>query len=779
MRSKRRNLILGGTAVLLGVQTALPWAAESLPKDPSPFKGVVDVSRDKSTPDWPKAVKAPAGAPNVVVVLLDDVGYGAASVFGGPIETPELDRLASGGLRYNSFHVNSLCSPTRASLLSGRNSHQLGFGTVIEGASGYPGYNATWPKTAASVAEVLKQNGYSTAAFGKWHNTPGWETSDNGPFERWPTGLGFEYWYGFQGGQDNQYQPRLFRNTVAVEPSKTPAQGYHVTSDLADDAIRWLHQHDAITPDKPFFLYFATGAIHTPHHVPPEWIAKYKGRFDQGWDKLREETFARQKQLGIIPASAELTPRPAELPAWDSLTPDQQKLLAREAEVAAAFLAHTDHEVGRVLESIRKEGKFDNTLVFYVVGDNGSSAEGGLEGLDKRTPRGRSDTIANRLPNIDKLGSDELFNHYAAAWAWGLDTPFQWTKQVASHLGGSTDPLIVSWPSRIKDKGAVRGQYQHVTDIVPTIYEAAGIQVPDEVNGVRQIPIEGKSLAYTFDDPKVPTTHRIQYNELLGNRSIYKDGWWAGIRYLLPWQSQLDEKPNDDVNFRSWELYNLNEDFSQAHDLSALYPEKLKELQALFDSEARRNQVYPLAPRRLPQPSPADGRKSFTYREGVSRVSQRTAPDLAGKSHSILADVEVPEGGGNGVLIAEGGRFGGFTLYIKDGYVVYDTSAYGNPQGRLVANRPLAPGRHRILLDFKADDTNAITDVYPGRTLRGGVATLSTNGTPLGEARIALLGGFYTETLDVGQDLGTAVNDDYPVPYSFNGKLDTVTVELK
>lgn len=779
MQFQKWSLIMGGMIAWLGIQSTLSWAAEVLPKATQPFKGKVDVSRDKSTPDWPQAVKAPKGAPNVVLILLDDVGYGAASVFGGPAATPELEKLAAGGLRYNSFHVNSLCSPTRAALLSGRNSHQLGFGTVIEGASGYPGYNATWPKNAASIAEVLKQNGYSTAAFGKWHNTPGWELTDTGPFERWPTGLGFEYWYGFQAGQENQWEPRLFRNTVAVEPDKTPAQGYHFTADIANDAIRWLHQHDAVVPDKPFFLYFATGAIHTPHHVPQEWIEKYKGKFDQGWDKLREETFARQKQLGVIPANAELTLRPQELPAWDSLNADQKKLLARQAEVAAAMLAHTDHEVGRVLKAIDEEGQLDNTLVLYIVGDNGSSAEGGIEGLDKRTLRGTTDTIANRVPNIDKLGSDEFFNHYSAAWAWGLDTPFQWTKQVASHLGGTTDPLIVSWPAKIKDKGGLRGQFHHINDIAPTIYDAAGIKFPDVVNGVKQIPLEGKSLAYSFDHAKAPSNHKVQYFELRGNRGIYKDGWWAGIRYLLPWQSQLAEKPNDDVNFRSWELYNLNEDFSQAHNVANKYPKKLKELQALFDKEAKRNQVYPLAPRSLPQPSPADGRKSFTYREGVQRVSQRSAPDITGKSHSITAAVSIPAQGAEGVIIAEGGRFGGFSLYLKDGWLVYETNAYGDPQGRVASSKPLAPGRNRITLDFKADDAPLVVDSYPGRSLRGGVASLSVNGKLVGQGKIGVLGGFYTETLDVGRDLGSPVSKDYSVPFAFTGKIDTVTVDIK
>jgi arylsulfatase len=426
MQFRRRPLFEALTisaAALLGAQGSA-LAQEVLPKAPPPFAGKVDPDRNQSTPDWPQPVKARAGAPNVVLVLLDDVGFGASSITGGPVKAPELEKLAADGLRYNSFHVNSLCSPTRSALLSGRNNHQVGFGTVIEGATGYPGYNSIWPKSAASVAEVLRDNGYSTAAFGKWHNTPAWETSPAGPFERWPTSLGFEYFYGFQGGADNQWEPRLFRNTAPVEPTGKPASGYHLTTDLANDAVKWLHQHDAVAPDKPFFLYFATGATHTPHHVPQEWIDKHKGQFDQGWDKLREETFVRQKALGVIPANAELTPRPAELPAWDSLSLQQKKLLAHQAEVYAGFLEHTDHEVGRVLQAIRDEGKGDNTLVLYIVGDNGASAEGGLEGSDARTIEGKVETIDNRAKIAAELGSDLYLNHYAAGWAWGLDAPF-------------------------------------------------------------------------------------------------------------------------------------------------------------------------------------------------------------------------------------------------------------------------------------------------------------------------------------------------------------------
>jgi len=777
MKTNQR-LPLSALALVLA---ALPFFlhADSLPYPAPEFHGTVDPARDKSKPDWPAPVKAAAGAPNIVLVLLDDVGYGSASAFGGPVQTPGLEQLAKQGLRYNSFHVNSLCSPTRAALLSGRNSHQLGFGTVIESASGYPGYNSVWPKSAASVAEVLRQNGYSTGAWGKWHNTPAWELTDAGPFDHWPTSLGFEYWYGFQSGWDNQWQPRLYRNTVAVEPPTTKAEGYNFTHDIASDAIHWLRQHEAVSPDKPFFLYFATGAIHTPHHVPQEWIDKYKGKFDQGWDTLREETFARQKQLGFIPAGAELTPRPAELPAWNSLTAQQKKLYAHQAEIVAGFLAQADSEVNRVLAEVHSEGKGDNTLVFYIVGDNGASAEGGLEGWDLRTSTGENAPLAERVRNLDKLGSDEYYNHESAAWAWAFDTPFQWTKQVASHLGGTTDPLIVSWPAKIKGVGGLRTQFQHVNDIAPTIYDVAGIKFPDSVNGVKQIPLEGKSLAYTFDHPQEPTHHTVQYFELGGNRGIYKDGWWAGIRYLLPWQSQLPEKPNDDVNFRKWELYNLNDDFSQAHDLAAKNPAKLAELQTLFDSEAKRNQVYPLAPVRPgPLPGPASERTHFVYLEGVRRITQRELPEVQGHSHTLTADVNVPDSNAHGVIVADGGRWGGFTLYVKDGHVTYEANASGVSQGRVVSTVALAPGANHIVVALKADGQSAAPNSWPNRNLRGATAKLTVNGQPAGEAHFKVFGGFLNETLDVGQDLGTPVSAEYTTPFGFSGHVQQVAIDL-
>jgi arylsulfatase A-like enzyme len=494
--------------------------------------------------------------------------------------------------------VNAMCSPTRGALLSGRNNHEVGFGVIAESAAGYPGYNSVWPKSAASIAEVLRLSGYSTAAFGKWHNTPVWEVNPAGPFDRWPTGLGFEYFYGFLGAAVSQWEPTLYRNTTPVEPATGHNGIYHLTPDLVNNAIQWVQQHDAVSPQKPFFLYLATGATHSPHHVPQEWVSKQKGAFDQGWDELRKQTFARQKEIGVIPASAELTPRPKEIPAWDSLTGSQKKLLSHQMEVYAGFLAQTDYEVGRLLQAIRAEGHVEDTAIFYIVGDNGGSAEGGFEGHDGVTVDNKTRPIEDRLEHIGDLGSELFSNHYATAWGWSTNTPFQWAKEVASHLGGTRDPLIFSWPGHIQGAGGLRTQFHHVVDIAPTVYELAGIQFPDAVNGVKQIPLEGASMVYSFDHPDAPSPHKVQYFEMLGSRGIYRDGWWAGSFHHLPWQSGPVQQDRSTPENNPWELYNLDQDYSQAHNLAAQNPEKLAELRELFDSEARRNNVYPLEPRR-------------------------------------------------------------------------------------------------------------------------------------------------------------------------------------
>lgn len=771
-RSERCGLLLAGFFALHTVA-----AQETLPKPDPGFQGKIGVTLEDSVPAWPAQPVAPKGAPNVVLILLDDVGFGASATFGGPAATPDLDRLASEGLRYNRFHTTALCSPTRAALLTGRNHHQAGFGVVIETARGYPGYNGYWRKDTVSVAEVLRRNGYSTAAFGKWHNTPAGEITPVGPYDRWPTHLGFEYFYGFQGGETNQWEPQLYRNTEAVEPRKTPEQGYHLTADLADEAIGWLRKQRSLAPNKPFFLYFATGATHAPLHVPKEWIDKYRGRFDQGWDKLREEIFERQKRLGVIPANTVLTPRPKELPAWDSLSPDQKRLYARQMEVYAAFLSHTDYEVGRLLGTVRQTGQWDNTLVLYVVGDNGGSAEGTLDGSIRNIASffGTRDDVATQLAHIDELGSPLHDNHYAVPWAWATNSPFQWTKQVASHFGGTRNPLVVSWPARIKQPGGLRSQFHHVNDVAPTIYEAAGITFPETVDGVAQIPLEGKSLLYSFNDPNAPDTHTVQYFEMFGNRAVYKDGWLAGARHGLPWELQGRK---DDFENDRWELYHVAEDFSQAHDLAAQYPDKLKELQAEFDKEAWRNNVYPLSAGLLDNlrggdgPSLAKGRSSFVYTAGSVRIPDATAPRLEGRAHRIVATVDIPPAGAEGVLVAHGGRFGGYSLYLKDGRLVYETNTLGRNRHVLTSTVPVPAGRVELGFEFQPD----------GNSGKSGIGRLFVNGQPAGEAHLAGIGSLraaLTETFDVGEERGSVVSNAYAAPYRFTGTLEKLTVDLQ
>ena len=732
--AQQAGLLLSGAVAFSSWHPA--WANDN---DPKPVASTIPV-HEAPPQSWPEPPKAPAGAPNVVVILIDDVGFGATSTFGGPISTPNFDRLAQSGLRYNSFHMNSLCSPTRAALLTGRNNHQVGFGSIAEWSAPYPGYNTVLPKSAATIAEVLKENGYSTSAYGKWHNTPMWQVSPAGPFDRWPTGLGFEHFYGFNQAADSQYYPRIYRDTTPVEPSKTPKEGYHFTTDITNDAISWLHQHDAVAHDKPFFIYFATGAVHEPHHVPAQWVQHYKGRFDQGWDVIRKEAFERQKALGVIPAKAELTPRPDGLPAWDSLTSDQKKLLAHEAEVYAGYTEQTDYEVGRLLDAIRDEGQADNTIVFWIFGDNGASAEGGLEGHDARTPHGKPKSIEERLDISNLLGSELFMNHYAASWAWALNSPFMGTKQDASHLGGTTDPLVVSWPGHIKDAGGIRGQFSHVNDIAPTIYDIVGIKLPGEVDGVKQIPLEGKSLAYTFDNPNAPTRHTLQYFTTSGNRGIYKDGWWAGSRFRSTWEPNYYTAATDkDIDAHPWELYNLNDDYSQSHDLAAKYPEKLKELQKVFDEEATRNHAYPILPARSSLlDAKLKGKTVFTYRTGVERLPLRYAPGLFGHTYTIDADVVVPTDGGEGVIVAEGGLLNGFSLFVKDNRVYYEVNVANDHSDQLVASTQLRPGEAHIQLSVTPDPASiaaAAPTGVPQFSTRGPVAgtvKLAINGAPAG-----------------------------------------------
>jgi arylsulfatase A-like enzyme len=772
---KRSHQYLFGAVFTLLMLTVYGAEAQILPKPDEPFQGTININPEKSTPDWPVQVTAPEGAPNIVLILLDDVGFSLSSTFGGAADTPTLDRLSDEGLKYNGFHVTPMCAPTRAALLSGRNAHQVGFGRIPELAAGYPGYNSIWPENSSSIAEVLRLNGYSTAAFGKWHNTPVWEVNSSGPFDRWPTGLGFEYFYGFIGYGTSQYEPNLHRNTEAVEPPATPDEGYHLTTDLADDAIGWVQRHDAVSPDKPFFLYFATGATHSPFHAPKDWGDKFKGKFDQGWDKLREETFRRQKELGVIPEDTELTPRPEELAAWESLNTEQKKLMARQMEVYAGFMAHTDYEIGRMLDAIRTAGHIEDTIVIYIADDNGPTSEGGVDGRDALTIEARPQSLDERWSQYDELGSKKFDNAPAAAWAWAVNSPFKGAKTVAAHLGGTRVPMVISWPGRIRDTGGLRSQFLYVTDIVPTLYEIAGIDTPEVVNGAEQTPLEGWSFVYTFDEPQRDANHgRTQYFEIFGSRGIYKDGWWAGSPTGSPW-NQGPASPPLPPEERPWELYNLDQDFSQAHDLSELYPEKLKEMKMLFDAEARRNNVYPLEPPFFdPRPSVTADRTQFVYHEGARLIPSEAAPALARHAHRITAEVTIPDSGAEGVIVAQGGRHGGFTLYVIENRLMYETSAFGQLSGSIESSVALTPGKSQVVIEVTPVESDE-TPVGFRRSFPM-MARLMVNGKMAGEVTLRIAGS--GNTLDIGSDPVSPVSPNYELPFEFTGKIGSVTIDL-
>ncbi|MCV2361255.1 sulfatase-like hydrolase/transferase [Paucibacter sp. TC2R-5] len=762
-----------GLALTLALSFASPadaQALEVLPRPAAPFAGKIAPRGDAATPAFPQAAKAPAGAPNIVVVLLDDVGFSASSTFGGLAKTPTLQRLADQGISYNQFHVTALCAPTRAALLTGRNAHQAGFGQVA--TAGYPGYNSVWQKDTVGVAEVLRQNGYGTAAFGKWHNTPAWEVTPAGPFERWPTSLGFEFFYGFHGGAENQYEPRIWRNTLAVEPDRTAAQGYHLIADMAEQAQGWLRTQDAVYPDKPFFLWFAPGGTHWPQHAPSDWIAKCKGQFDVGWDKLREQNFARQQKLGVIPKDAVLTARPPELPAWDSLSADQQRLLAREAEVAAAFLAFTDHQVGRVLDEIKALGRADNTLVFFIAGDNGAAIDNPLTGRDAQDAQGRPRTLEERLKLIDQLGSNAFDNNYGAGWGWADNTPFQYGKGQPAYLGGIRNPMVVSWPARIQAKGEIRRQFGHAIDIAPTIYEVTGIKFPDVVEGIAQVPLAGQSLAYSFARADAAAPQRVQYFEINGTRGIYQDGWFAGVRHVRKQPGALwSQEPFGD---RAWELYNLNTDYSQARNLAAEQPALVKALEALFDQEAQRNEVYPLQPGGEGRPNPSAGRQSFSYRAGVQRIPSGNAPQVAQRAHRISAELQLDGKRSNdGVIIANGGRWGGYSLYVQDGRLHYAANAHGHASGHLVSAAALPAGKVSVAFEFTPDVAQPVANAVAGQ------GRLFVNGQLAGAGAISKIAVQTYESQDIGADLGSPVTSDYATPFRFGGQIERVQIELR
>jgi len=751
-------------------------AQEVLPRPEAPFKGHIGTTAKDSTLDFPAEIKAPKGAPNILLILTDDVGFGASSTFGGPVPTPTMDHLAASGLRYTQFHTTALCSPTRAALLSGRNHHSSATGVIMELATGFPGYNSLMPKSNGIFAEVLQQNGYNTAWYGKNHNVPDWHSSQAGPFDLWPTGLGFEYFYGFIGGDTSQWAPALFENIKPIEPPHDQPD-YFFDKDMADHAIARIQMLHAVAPDKPWVTYYAPGTAHAPHHAPKNWIAKFKGKFDMGWDQMREQTLARQKAMGIVPPDTQLTPRPKEIPAWDSLDADHKKVYAHMMEVYAAALSYCDTQMGRIVDAIAEMGEIDNTLVIYIQGDNGASAEGTPQGLLNEM------SIFNNIPedfkqvmaHMDDLGGPLTFNHYPVGWAHAMDTPFQWTKQVASHFGGTRNGLVISWPARIKDKGGIRTQFSSVIDIYPTILEAVGVQSPSMLNGVPQKPVEGFSMVYTFGDPNAKSVHRTQYFEMLGNRAIYNDGWVAATTPpILPWVVGTSVPVED----YKWELYNVEKDFSEANDLATQEPKKLRQLQDLFWAEAGKYNVLPLDNSKVERfdvnlrPSLTRGRTEFTYYPGMVRIPEGSAPDFKNKSYRITADVDIPAGGAEGVLMTQGGRFNGLGLYLIQSKPVFYYNLVGVERTAVAGSDKLPSGKHTIVLAFKYDG---------GGIGKGGLATLTVDGKKVAEQKLTRTIPFRVsadETLDIGEDTGTPVSEDYHVPFRFTGTLNTVVINL-
>jgi arylsulfatase len=754
-----------------------------LPIPEAPHVGLT--TYDAKNPDtrFPaiEPLRPPKGAPNVLVILIDDCGFGATSAFGGPIPTPSAEKLAAGGLKFNRFHTTALCSPTRQALLTGRNHHSVNMGGICEIATSAPGYSSVLPKNKAPLAMTLKLNGYSTAQFGKCHEVPVWETSPLGPFDQWPTGGGgFEYFYGFIGGETNQWYPAIYEGTTPMEQPKSPEQGYHFTEDMTNKAMGWVRQQKALMPDKPFFIYFAPGATHAPHHVPKEWIDKYKGKFDGGWDKVREETFARQKKLGVIPADAVLTRRPDEIPAYDDMPAALKPILAREMEVYAAFLEHTDHHVGRLLDTLKELEILDDTLVYYIFGDNGASAEG--------TPQGCFNEVAvlNGMSNletpeflsskIDDFGGPDAYNHYAVGWAHAMNTPYQWTKQVASHWGGTRNGTVVSWPNGIKAKGEIRSQFCHVIDIAPTILEAAGIPAPTVVNSVQQAPYEGASMLYTFNDAKAAERRQTQYFEIFCNRGIYHKGWTAVTRHGVPWLGSYKRTFDEDV----WELYDTNTDWTQSKDLAKENPKMLAELQRLFLIEATKYSVLPLDDRTFERfnadlagrPQLIKGQSQMLF-GGMSRLSEGSLVVTHNKSYSLTAEVEVPASGANGVIVAIGGGVGGWSLYAHNGKLKHCYNFFGIQRYFAEGTQPIPAGKHQVRMEFKYDG---------GGLAKGGTVSLFVDGKKDGESRVDQTVPMVfsaDETCDVGKETGSTVSPDYgPTGNEFSGAVNWVQIDL-
>lgn len=752
-----------------------------IPEKPPPIVRTFDASDPESVFPPIEPLRPPKGAPNIVICMLDDVGFGAASTFGGPCATPTAERLAGGGLKYTRFHTTALCSPTRAALLTGRNHHSVSMGGVADMATSAPGYTSVRPKSKATIAEILKMNGYSTAQFGKCHEVPTWESSPMGPFGQWPVGNGFEYFYGFVAGETNQWHPALYEGTTAVRPEKTPAEGYHLMDDMTTKAIRWVHQQQSLMPDKPFLLYFAPGATHAPHHVPREWADKYRGHFDHGWDRVREETFERQKELGVIPRDAGLTPRPEGIPAWEEMPEDLRPVLARQMEVYAGFLEYADHHFGRLIDTLQEIGQLDNTLVFYLIGDNGASAESTINGCFNELPVLINGLLEAESPEflkskIDEFGTEHAYNQYPIGWAHAMCTPYQYTKQVASHWGGTRNGMVVHWPGGIADKGGLRHQFTHVIDITPTVLEATGLPAPATVNGVDQAPMEGTSIAYTFNDAAAAERHTTQYFEMVCNRGIYHDGWSAVTKHRAPWGPLPPPPPADDV----WELY-APEDWTQARDIAAHDPDRLAELRALWMMEATRYNVLPLDDRfqerivaeAAGRPSLVQGPTQFLF-GSMGRLNESSVVSTKNKSYSITAEVQVPPKGAEGVIVAQGGRFGGWSIYAKGGHPVYYYNYFGIENYVTEGDQPLGEGRHRLRLEFEYDG---------GGVGKGGLASLFVDEQKVGETRLekTVPIGFSTdETLDIGRETGSPVSEDYSSnDNAFSGEVNWVSIDTR
>ena len=767
--------LLGGVCSALGQiatdRTVLPIHEPKVARS-----AIVDVRQATAPPRF--QVKAPDGAPNVLIVLVDDMGFGQSSAFGGPLNMRTLDGLANSGLRYNQFHTTALCSPSRAALLTGRNHHTNNMGSITETSTAFPGNTGQRPDSVAPLAKMLRYNGYNTAHFGKNHETSAWETSVAGPTDRWPTRNGFDKFYGFMGGETNQWAPAIYDGMIKIEVPKTPS--YHFMTDMTNQSIKWMQSVKALTPEKPFFMYFAPGATHAPHHAPKEWIAKYKGKFDQGWDVLREETLARQIKLGVVPAGTKLAPKPEAIKDWATLSADEKKLFARQMEVFAGFAEYMDTEIGRLVKAISDMGQLDNTLIFYVVGDNGASAEGGMSGMFNEMTyfNGITETVQDIMKHYGELGGPNTYSHYAAGWAVAGNTPFTWTKQVASSYGGTRNGMVVYWPKTIRAKGEVRSQWHHLIDIAPTILQAAGLPEPKVVDGVPQSPIEGVSMVYSFNDAKAKDTRLTQYFEIFGNRAIYNEGWLAGTVHRAAWET----KPRATLETDVWELYDTSKDFSLTNDLARQNPAKLAEMQALFLKEAEKYRVLPIDDRSLERTNAAlvgrpdlmAGRTSLTVYEGMAGMSENVFISTKNVSHSITAEVEIPKGGAKGVILAQAGRFGGWSLYLKDGKPSYTYNFLGLQRFTVAAKQPVAAGKVTIRFEFAYDG---------GGLGKGGKGTLFVNGKKVAEGRIDRTQAMIfsaDEGADVGEDGETPVVETYGIaaPYKFTGKIARVTVDI-